>query len=41
MEKQQLKKFKEAAKEHGCAESAQSFDEKLGKLAQIKPKPEP
>lgn len=36
----QLEKFKEAAREHGCDESEEVFDEMLKKLAKPEPKKE-
>jgi len=36
----QLDKFKEAAREHGADEDEARWDERLGKLVKVKPKPE-
>ena len=39
-DKTQLDKFKEAAREHGADEDEARWDERLGKLVKVKPKPE-
>lgn len=36
----QVEKFKEAARELGCDESKERFDDALRKIAKAKPKPE-
>lgn len=41
MEKTQLDKFKEAARELECDDDERRFKERLGKLAKAKPEPEP
>jgi hypothetical protein len=37
----QSERFKEAARELGCDESEERFDEALRKIGKAKPKPEP
>jgi len=39
-DKPQLDKFKEAAREHEADEDEARWDERLGKLVKVKPKPE-
>ena len=36
----QLDKFKTAAREHGCDEDEAAFEDKLRRIANVKPKPE-
>jgi len=38
--KSQSDKFKEAAREHGADEDEARWEERLGKLVKVKPKPE-
>lgn len=38
--KPQIDKFKEAAREHEADEDEAHWDERLGKLVKVKPKPE-
>ena len=39
-DKPQLDKFKEAAREHGADESEAHWDERLKRVAKVKPAPE-